>query len=56
VSFQFLNSVVEKMTFGIEKLTKICQCGLEIHTPMTFPNGPSAIFVIYDAFDQFIKK
>jgi len=56
VSFQFLNSAVEKMTFGIEKLIKYCQCGLEIHTPMTFPNGPSAIFVIHDAFDQFIKK
>lgn len=56
ISFQFLNSAVEKMTFGIEKLYKICQCGLEIHTPMTFPDGPSAIFVIHDAFDQFIKK
>jgi len=56
ISFQFLNSAVEKMNFGIEKLTKICQCGLEIHTPMTFPNGPSAIFIIHDAFDQFIKK
>jgi len=56
VSFQFLNSAVEKMTFGIEKLIKFCQCGLEIHTPMTFPNGPSAIFIVHDAFDQFIKK
>jgi hypothetical protein len=56
VSFQFLNSAVEKMTFGIEELIKICQCGLEIHTPMSFPNGPSAIFVVHDAFDQFIKK
>jgi hypothetical protein len=56
ISFQFLNSAVEKMTFGIEKLIKFCQCGLEIHTPMTFPNGPSAIFIIHDAFDQFIKK
>jgi hypothetical protein len=56
ISFQFLNSAVEKMTFGIEKLIKYCQCGLEIHTPMSFPNGPSAIFVIHDAFDQFIKK
>jgi len=56
VSFQFLNSAVEMMTFGIEKLIKYCQCGLEIHTPMSFPNGPSAIFVVHNAFDQFIKK
>ena len=56
ISFQFLNSVVEKMTFGIEKITGKCECGIEIHTPMTFPDGPSGIFVIHDAFDQFIKK
>ncbi len=56
VSFQFLNSAVEKMTFGIEKLRKKCSCGLEIHTDMIFPNGPSAIFVVHDAFEQFIKE
>jgi hypothetical protein len=56
VSFQFLNAAVEKMTFGIEKLVKFCQCGLESHTRMTFPNGPSAIFIVHDAFNQFIKK
>ena len=56
ISFQFLNSAVEKMNFGIEKLIKLCQCGLEIHTKMTFPDGPSAIFIIHDAFDKFIKK
>ena len=56
VSFQFLNSAVEKMTFGIEKLKKQCQCGLESHTDMIFPDGPSAIFVVHDAFEQFIKE
>jgi hypothetical protein len=57
VSFQFLNSAVEKMTFGIEKLSKKCEtCGLEVHTDMIFPNGPSAIFVVHDAFDQFIEE
>jgi hypothetical protein len=56
VSFQFLNQAVEKMNFGIEKLVKNCECGLEIHTDMTFPDGPSAIFIVHDAFDKFIKK
>jgi hypothetical protein len=56
ISFQFLNQAVEKLTFGIKSLKKECQCGLEIHTKMVFPNGPSAIFVIHDAFDKFIKK
>lgn len=56
ISFQFLNAAVDKMTFGIEKLTKNCSCGLEIHTDMIFPDGPSAIFVVHDAFEQFIKE
>ena len=56
IPFQFLNSAVEKLTFGIEKLESQCQCGLEIHTDMIFPDGPSAVFVVHDAFEQFIKE
>jgi hypothetical protein len=57
ISFQFLNSAVEKMSFGIEKLqTKCSTCGLEVTTDMAFPNGPSALFVVHDAFEQFIEE
>jgi hypothetical protein len=57
VSFQFLNDVVGKMTFGIKELKKNCtSCGTEIHTPMAFPNGASGIFVVHDAFKLYIKK
>jgi hypothetical protein len=57
ISFQFLNSAVEKLTFGIEGLVKNCSsCGLEVHTDMIFPDGPSAVFVIHDAFEQFIEE
>jgi hypothetical protein len=57
ISFQFLNSAVEKMSFGIKKLVKKCTtCGLEVTTDMTFPDGPSALFVVHDAFDQFIEE
>ena len=57
ISFQFLNSAVEKMSFGIEKLNKKCtSCGLEVSTEMTFPDGPSALFVVHDAFEQFIEE
>ena len=57
ISFQFLNSAVEKMSFGIQKLKKKCvTCGLEVTTDMTFPNGPSALFVVHDAFEQFIEE
>ncbi len=56
MSFQFLNSAVEKLTFGIKQLKSQCQCGTEVRTDMVFPNGASAIFVIHDAFDQFIEE
>ena len=57
ISFQFLNSAVEKMTFGIEELKKRCNlCGLEVHTEMIFPNGASGIFVIPNAFEEFIEE
>ena len=56
MSFQFLNSAVEKMTFGIKELRTQCQCGTEVRTDMVFPNGASAIFVIHDAFEQFIEE
>lgn len=55
-SFQFLNSAVEKLSFGIENVTKLCSCGLEVHSDMIFPNGPSAVFVDDDAFEKYIKK
>jgi hypothetical protein len=55
-SFQFLNSAVEKLSFGIEKVVKLCSCGLEVHSDMIFPDGPSALFVVHDAFEKYIKE
>jgi hypothetical protein len=56
ISFQFLNSAIGKMTFGIKELRKTCPCGQEVHTEMQFPNGASGIFVIHDAFEAYIKE
>jgi hypothetical protein len=56
ISFQFLNSAVSKMTFGIKELKKNCECGEEVRTEMQFPNGASGIFVIHDAFEAYIKE
>lgn len=56
ISFQFLNSAVSKMTFGIKELKKNCQCGEEVRTDMQFPTGASGIFVIHDAFEAYIKE
>jgi hypothetical protein len=56
MSFQFLNSAVEKLSFGIEKVSKNCSCGMEVHSDMIFPDGPSAVFVVHDAFERYIKE
>lgn len=56
ISFQFLNSAVTKMTFGVKELVKKCECGEEVHADMQFPNGASGIFVIHDAFEAYIKE
>lgn len=56
ISFQFLNDAISKMTFGIEKIAKVCDCGLEVTADMEFPNGASAIFVVQNAFEAYIKK
>ena len=54
--FQFLFSAVDLMNFGIEKIVKNCSCGLEVHSKMLFPDGASALFVVSNAFDKYIKK
>lgn len=55
--FQFLNSVIDKMKFGIKKLVNKCdKCGTEVRTDMRFPTGAAGIFVVPDAFEKFIKK
>ena len=57
ISFQFLNSAVGKMTFGLKELKSSCSgCGLEVRSEMNFPNGASGIFVIHDAFEAYIKE
>ena len=57
ISFQFLNAAIGKMTFGIKELKKSCgECGMEVLTEMTFPNGASGIFVIHDAFEAYLKE
>ena len=55
-SFQFLNSAIDKLTFGIQKAVKLCSCGEEVHSEKIFPDGPSAIFVVHDAFERYIKE
>lgn len=55
--FQFLNSAVSKMEFGIKELKSTCpSCGLEVHSEFTFPEGAASIFAIPDIFDKYTQK
>lgn len=54
-SFQFLDSVVSNMKFGIKSLEKEFN-GEIVTTDMRFPSGARGIFVIQDAFDLFIEE
>ena len=54
--FNFLNSAVDKMKFGIENLSKQCPvCGEMNHTELEFEKGIVGIFVDQDAFEKFIS-
>jgi len=56
-TFQILNHAVDKMVFGIKGLKMKCpECGQEVHTDMTFPNGASSLFVVSNPLTYFDKK
>jgi len=55
--FQFLDEVVKKMEYRIKELMTICpNCGMEVHSEFTFPEGASNIFTIPNVFAKFAKK
>lgn len=56
-NFQILNQVINHMLFGIKELKTECpECGQEVRTDMSFPEGASSLFVISDAFDQLVGQ
>lgn len=52
--FQFLNSSVDKMLFGIKGVKMLDENGVEVHSGDIFPEGISRLFVSPDAFDDFL--
>lgn len=54
--FSFLNAVCEKMIFGIKGLKHYTEAGVEVQSPLTFPNGFPSIFLISNPIANFIKK
>lgn len=56
-TFQVINQAVDKMEFGLKGLKITCnECGGEVHSDMSFPNGASSLFVISDFFTDFDQK
>lgn len=56
-TFQILNQAVNQMIFGIKEMKSQCSnCGMEVHTDMSFPTGASNIFVIPDALDDYFGQ
>lgn len=56
--FMFIHDVaMNKLNFGVEKLKKVCtKCGEEVQVDFGFPNGPRALFIVPNAFKQFIRQ
>ena len=56
ILFQGLNNIVNDMTVGIKGLKMKCpECGVEVHTDLTFPGGASSLFDIPDVMGNFGK-
>jgi len=54
--FTFIYDALDLMDFGVTSVKKGCsKCGKEMATPFTFPNGPRALFIVPNAFKQYIR-
>ena len=55
--FMVISDVVDKISFGIEKLKGKCPtCSQEVYTTFGFPNGARALFIVPNAFKQFVRQ
>lgn len=51
---QVINTLINNMTVGIKELKTECpECGSEVRTPLTFPNGASTLFDLPNILDEF---
>lgn len=54
--FMVIDDAINLMSFGIEKLKGNCpKCSQEVYANFGFPNGPRALFIIPNAFKQFVR-
>lgn len=56
--FMFCQDAIKLITFGIEKVKAECTsktCNNEVSTPLHYPDGIRALFIVPNAFDEFIE-
>tara|TARA_R110000772_G_scaffold4683_1_gene16736 strand:+ start:3312 stop:4238 length:927 start_codon:yes stop_codon:yes gene_type:complete len=54
-AFLFLDQAVDKLSFGISGVKTLDESGMEVRSDEIFPSGISKLFVLSDAFDDFLK-
>ena len=53
--FMFVDDAIKFVDFSVDELKSTCKvCKDEIKTSFSFPSGARALFVIPNAFDEFI--
>lgn len=54
--FMVIYDAIDLMSFGVEKLKGNCsKCSQEVYANFGFPDGPRALFIIPNAFKQFVR-
>lgn len=54
--FMVIYDAIDLMSFGVEKLKSYCpKCSQEVYANFGFPDGPRSLFIIPNAFKQFVR-
>jgi len=55
--FMVIYDAIDLISFGVEKIKGKCpKCSQEVYAPFGFPNGPRALFLVPNAFKQFVRQ
>jgi len=55
--FMVIYDAIDLISFGIEKIKGRCpKCSQEVYAPFGFPDGPRALFIVPNAFKQFVRQ
>jgi hypothetical protein len=55
--FMFIDDAVNLINVGVDAVKGRCpKCAQEVRTSFGFPNGPRALFIVPNAFKQFVRQ